>query len=84
MNTPTPSLSKAISAEIRAELARKQLDAKALLPVLELSKNTIYSRVKGDTDFTTAEISKVAHFFGLTEYDLIDAAQKTSSRGAAA
>ena len=82
MSETSPTLSKAIAAEIRAELARKQLDAKALGPVLGLSKNTIYSRVNGQSDFTTSEITKAAAFFGVTEYELLMTARNTAARAA--
>ena len=62
--------SQALRANIRAELARQEVDWTDLIPVLKLSRNSVYARMRGDRPFTTDEIAAIAAYLGMPPADL--------------
>lgn len=64
-----------VADAIRAELSRRDLDGVALVEPLGLSRNSIYSRLRGKTPFDTEEVEKVAAFLGITVDQLLDLAR---------
>lgn len=44
---------------LRAELARNNINAKELAEILNLSQKTVYNKLKGKSEFTLSEILKV-------------------------
>ena len=45
--------------ELKAEIARHELTIPKLADMIQMSKKTLYSRVKGETSFTQQEISLI-------------------------
>jgi transcriptional regulator with XRE-family HTH domain len=59
-----------VAGAVKAELARRGFEGSALVDVLGLSRNTVYSRLRGDTALTTDELAAIAAFLGI-ELDVI-------------
>ena len=51
--------------DLNAEIARCGLSLPELAKRIGISKKTIYSRMKGETEFTQSEISKIAEVLQL-------------------
>lgn len=60
-----------IAAEIRAELARRQLPHNALAAALNTSPNWVSRRLRGRTPFDVDELDQVAHFLGVSLAELL-------------
>jgi plasmid maintenance system antidote protein VapI len=58
--------------ELRAEIARHELTIPKLADMMQMSKKTLYSRVKGETSFTQQEISLIANVLSLSKERIID------------
>lgn len=54
-----------VASSVRAELARRGMDGVSLTQPLELSRNSVYARLRGAKPFTTDEIARVAEFLGV-------------------
>lgn len=59
------SYSTRVAAGVRAELARQRRRANELVPVIGLTRNHVYRRVRGEVPFDLAEIEAVASFLGV-------------------
>ena len=80
-------LTEQITRAVKAELARRDIDGVALVPVLGIGRNAVYARLRYERPFDTAELEKIATFLGMTLGDLIASAefgQRFASRRAAA
>lgn len=55
-----------VAGGVRAEMARAQRNATELMPLLNLSRNSIYRRLNAEVPFDLAEIHKVASLLGVT------------------
>lgn len=64
-DTPSPSFSEKVARAVKAELARRGLDATALMEPLRLSRNTVYSRLKNETQFDTSELEAACVVIGI-------------------
>lgn len=64
-----------IGSTVRAELARRGEPISALLPVLGMSRTSLYSRIRGTSTFDYVELYAVAEHIGMTVSELIEAAQ---------
>lgn len=66
LDTHTPASprppARPVSANIAAELARQGLSKSALLPVLGVSRGTLYSRFADGPPFDTDELERIAAF----------------------
>lgn len=58
-------------SELRAAMARKNINIPRLAELVGISKKTMYSRFSGETDFTQPEISTIAEILELKENDII-------------
>ncbi len=56
-----------VTAAVRAELARRGLDRLALAPVMNLERNAVYARFRGEKSFTMNDLSNIAKFLGIDE-----------------
>jgi len=65
MATTLTPFSRRVIGSVKAELARRDLDGAALVPVLGLSRNTVYARLRGEKSFEVDEVGKIADFFGI-------------------
>lgn len=65
MTTTDTRIRPTVADNVAAEISRRGLQKTALLPVLPLSRNTLYSRLSGKTAFDTDELEKVAAFLGI-------------------
>lgn len=50
---------------VKAELARRDVAGSALIPVLGISKNSLYSRLRFERSFETDELAKIVDFLGI-------------------
>lgn len=57
--------SRRVIGSVKAELARRDLDGVALVPVLGLGRNAVYARLRGEKSFEVEEIAMIADFFGI-------------------
>ncbi|NHI16831.1 helix-turn-helix domain-containing protein [Microbacterium excoecariae] len=62
--TISPFSTRTIGA-IKAELARRGHDGLDLVPVLGLSRNAVYSRLRGEKSFTLDELAAIARWLGM-------------------
>lgn len=58
--------------ELKAEIARHDLTIPKLAEKINMSKKTLYSRVKGETSFTQSEISLIASTLSLSKERIIE------------
>ena len=58
--------------ELKAEIARHELTIPKLADMIQMSKKTLYSRVKGKTSFTQQEIALIADALSLSKERIID------------
>lgn len=73
-----------IAAAVRAEFGRQNKRAIRLVDVLSVSTPTAYDRWHGRTSYSTEDLDKVADFLGISAYDLVASAERTSHTGVAA
>lgn len=57
--------------ELKAAMARKNINIPLLAEMLKISKKTIYSRFSGETDFNLSEIRKIAEILELSSEDIL-------------
>jgi len=67
-----------VTGAIKAELARRDLDGVELAKPLNLSRNSVYSRLRGERPFDTDEIAAAAEFLGMSVDALLDSARISS------
>ena len=75
LNTGNDPTTMSVASAVRAELSRQDKPKTAIAGVIGVSRPTAYSRLRGDTPFTTKELGQVAQFLGMTPYDLMSSAQ---------
>lgn len=63
---------KRVARGVRAEMGRQRRNANELVPVLGLTRNTVYRRVNGQVPFNLEQIEAVAAWLGVTVADLED------------
>lgn len=68
----------AIAAEIRAELARRNLPLQTLALASDISLATLRLRLKGTRPFTTDELDRITHALRIELSDLIERAEVAS------
>lgn len=81
MRTPADFASD-VAAEIRAELARRNVPAHALANAVGMSKQTMSRRMTCAAPFDLAEIEAIARFFGMTPSELIARAERIEAASA--
>lgn len=63
-----------VAAEVRAEMARRQLTAKQLAKETGLDLGFLYRRLSGDVAFRAAELLQIAHHLGIPPTQFLDVA----------
>lgn len=78
MSTPR---SQSIAAVARAELARRNISRTEAAQALGISRTRMWSRLRGDTPLTVADLEKLATLTGLpvTEFMPIDTTTAAAS-----
>lgn len=72
--TPTPVTSATVTANIRAELARRNLTAATLAEGVGMQRSTAYRRLSGETRWSVDEVDLVAQYLGVTPDSLLKVA----------
>lgn len=57
-------------AELRAEIARKDITYRAIASALGISEQAFYNKLDGKTEFKESEIRKLVDLLGLSADDL--------------
>lgn len=58
-------------SELKAAMARKDINIPKLSELLEINKKTMYSRFSGKTEFSLSEIKKIAEVLELSNEDIL-------------
>jgi plasmid maintenance system antidote protein VapI len=66
MATQLSSFSTRIIGAVKAELSRRDLDGKDLVEPLGIGRNAVYSRLRGETAFTTEDLARIEESLGIT------------------
>lgn len=74
-NTGNDPTTMSVASAVRAELSRQDKPKTAIAAVIGVTRPTAYSRLRGDTPFTTKELGQVAQFLGMTTYNLMASAE---------
>lgn len=70
-NTPVTALSRAVTAEIRAQMGAQRISGNQLAKLAGMSQNYLATRLRDEKPFDLDDIEKIAHFLD----DRIDAHQ---------
>lgn len=54
-----------VTRAVKAEMARHGVTAKDLITVLQLGRNAIYARLRGEVPFNTDELEEITSFIGI-------------------
>lgn len=60
-----------VAGEVRAQMARRNLKSRALVPVLGLSQGQVSQRINGHIEWRLSEIDVLADFLGCDPSDLL-------------
>ena len=77
------TFSDKVTRAVKAELARRGMNGSDLVAPLGLSRNAVYSRLRNESPFDTAEIEKIAAALG-TDVGTIFASAALEDREAVA
>ena len=69
---PSPTPTHIVGANIRAEMARRNLPQSALAERLSISQAGVSNRLRGQTPFDVNELHAVADFLGVPRATLLD------------
>ena len=61
-----------VAGEVRAQMARRNLKSRALVPVLGLSQGQVSQRINGHIEWRLSEIDVLADFLGCDPSDLLE------------
>lgn len=61
----TNGLTKSVAAEVRAELARRNIGRTETAERLGISRTALWSRLRGETPFGLAELAALAEWWGV-------------------
>lgn len=64
---------QAVAANVRAEMARRQVTQATLAAALGVTQQAVSRRLRGDVDFTVSELQAVADVLEVPVADLIPA-----------
>lgn len=67
-----------VAGNVKAELARRDLSGADLIPVLGISRNAVYARLRGERSFEVNELAHIANFIGVS-VDVLVAFQETQA-----
>lgn len=76
MNTPTAA---GLAGEVRAEMARQGLTVATVAQGADISPASLSRRLNGSSEFTVAEMFRVAGFLGMTLSDLLRRAESAGA-----
>lgn len=63
-----------VAGNVKAELARRDLSGADIIPVLGISRNAVYERLRGTRSFEVNELDLIADFIGVDVTVLMTAA----------
>jgi transcriptional regulator with XRE-family HTH domain len=72
-------LARAVAAEVRAEMARQQVNQQQVAEVLGFSRQALSRRITGEIPFDVAELGQIAHFLGVPVSRLMPATNGIAS-----
>jgi hypothetical protein len=58
-------------ADLKAEIARKNLSIPQLARLVHMDKKTLYSRINGNTDFKQSEIASISKVLELKQNEIM-------------
>jgi transcriptional regulator with XRE-family HTH domain len=76
--TQPSTLADSVAAEVRAQLARRQLTAKDLANAIGKSEMYVSRRVRGEVALDLVDLEQVAGFLGLAIVDLLPAPERAA------
>ncbi len=79
MSVNTGTYAEAIGGAVRAELARRGQSVVSLVPVLGISKGSVYARTQGRAPFDYVELQKIAAHLGTTVVRLVESAEEAAA-----
>ena len=71
--TQPNTLAGSVAAEVRAQLARRQLTGAALAASIDRSEMYVSRRIRGDVPFDLVDLEQIARFLGVAVADLLPA-----------
>lgn len=69
--TQPSTLAGSVAAEVRAQLARRQLTGAALAAAIGRSEMYVSRRLRGDVPFDLVDVEQAAEFLGVAIADLL-------------
>jgi hypothetical protein len=76
--TQPSTLADSVAAEVRAQLARRQLTGMALANAIGKSEMYVSRRIRGEIAFDLIDVEQVARFLGIAVADLLPAAERAA------
>lgn len=76
--TQPSTLADSVAAEVRAQLARRQLTGSALAAAIGKSEMYVSRRLRSDVPFDLVDIEQVAGFLGVDVLDLMPAPERAA------
>ncbi len=76
--TQPSTLADSVAAEVRAQLARRQLTGTALAAAIGKSEMYVSRRLRGGVAFDLEDVEQVARFLGVAVVDLMPAAERAA------
>lgn len=76
--TQPNTLADTVAAEVRAQLARRQLPGSALAAAVGKSEMYVSRRLRGDIPFDLIDLEQVAQFLGVAVADLLPATERAA------
>jgi len=76
--TQPSTLADSVAAEVRAQLARRQLTGTALAAAIGKSEMYVSRRLRGQVAFDLADIEQAAQFLGIPVVDLMQVPERAA------
>lgn len=76
--TQPSTLADSVAAEVRAQLARRQITGASLANAIGKSEMYVSRRLRGDIAFDLVDVEQVARFLGIAIVDLLPAAERAA------
>ncbi len=76
--TQPSTLADSVAAEVRAQLARRQLTGMALANAIGKSEMYVSRRLRGEVSFDLIDVEQAARFLGIAVADLMPAAGRAA------
>ncbi len=76
--TQPSTLADSVAAEVRAQLARRQLTGMALATAIGKSDMYVSRRLRGEVPFDLIDVEQAARFLGVTVAELMPAPERVA------